>query len=79
MKIDVNELRTQIKLALIDVFEALITEKDQEITLVFTNGQKFSLKVSEKQKRAPNFLGALLFLPLLSFVICCLIFLSIDL
>lgn len=48
MKIDVNELRTQIKLALIDVFEALITEKDQEITLVFTNGQKFSLKVSEK-------------------------------
>ena len=48
MKIDLGELATQIKIALQDVFEAQVTCNDKIISLLFKNGQQFSLQVVEK-------------------------------
>ena len=47
MKIDVKELTMQIKIALQDVFEAQVSKKVQTISLVFNNGQRFTLQVKE--------------------------------
>lgn len=47
MKISVIDLAEQIKLALKDVFEAKVEQSEQNVTLVFENGQTFLLKVSE--------------------------------
>ena len=48
MKINVEELTMQIKIALQDVFEAQISCNDKTISLVFENGQQFSLLLAEK-------------------------------
>ncbi|MCH5163935.1 MAG: hypothetical protein J1F36_02840 [Clostridiales bacterium] len=42
-----NDLLTDIRLAIGDVFNAKVEEMDDNLTLVFTNGQKFCLFLKE--------------------------------
>ena len=48
MKIEIEELTAQIKIALQDVFNAQVSQMGQVITLTFDNGQEFLLQVIEK-------------------------------
>ena len=48
MKIDVEELTLQIKLALQDVFDANVSQDERAIKMLFDNGQEFLIEIIEK-------------------------------
>ena len=48
MKITLKEVVEQIKIALRDEFVADVQSKGNKVTLIFKNGQKFTVNVEEK-------------------------------
>ena len=47
MKIELNELMEQVKVALKDEFVAKIETTENGLTLEFLNGQKFNIRIEE--------------------------------